>query len=493
MKEIVLDNFLKMYPQVPEFSQKNQHYLISGVNPISYLTDGSQEQQIAPLAASIDWEEITGIIGGSLEGNITQMVPSIGGSYTAYGVTDTTKVFGLTGGAVTSLGYPSGSSSINTTSCCLAIGGNFLFMSRAADSVVYYTALSPIAWHSFGTLSSLGGGAHIMEPFVDHVAISDTTGTSTQNNLVCLIDPTSGVPSIISTPYLDLGLGFGVLQMRNFNDKYLAVAFGKSVSGSLTTGYPQNYLCLWDGAANSFNYSMKIPGKFIDMKVVDSVLYVAVQVSYNKTCVYQLRGTQLQKVFTTQFTTISSGVRSMIPCSLFDFRNYLGVNLNSNSDLVRPIMVYGNDEMGGIEFVHSSGRLFDQFVTDYNGNLLANEYVAGGNSNLYYIPTSNTYQNILYKSQWVPVKNLQAIDVYYDTLPVHTHDAINVTLYGRGEDIITGSSTTVLSSITPTNYLTAKRTRLDVKGFTGDFVKVQLTTVNDVWQPIIRRVSLITP
>jgi len=485
MRQIVLENFLKQYPQVPQYSEKNQHYLISGVNPLYYLTDGTQEEQIAPLAASLDWQPIV----GSVSGNIVHMVSSTGGTFTAYAVTDTTKVYGLTAGSVTDLGYPSGSSNL-TQNCYLAIGANSLFMTNAGSpGQVFYMSLPQGTWSSFGTISQTSG-VHIMEPFSDHIAISD--GTTNQSNLVKLIDPTSGTPTILTIPVLNLGAGFGVTQMRNFNDKYLAVAFGKVGAGGIATGYPQNYICLWDTATDSFNYSMKVPGKFIDMKVVDSVLYVAVQVANDKTCIYQMRGTNLQKVFTTQISTISTGVRAGVPCSLFDFKNYLGILLSSNTDLAHPVMVYGNDESGGIEFIHSSGRNFDQFVVDYNGNLIVNEYVPSGNSNLYYyVSTGSIYQTILYKSQWIPVKNLQALDINYDSPPAHTGNSINVTVYGRGEDIITGSSTTVLNPITPTTYLNAERTRLDVKGFTGDKVKIQLSTAGNDWGAIIRKIVLI--
>ena len=489
MKEIILDNFLKMNPQAPEYSQKNTNYLISGADPLYYLNDNSQEEQVAPLSASIDWKQIT----ATIQGNIVHMVSGVGGTYTAYAITDTTKVYGITTSSVVDLGYPTGSS-VGNIAGYLVIGGNSLYATFGSAGTVYYMPLSSGAWSSFGSINS-AVGTHFMEQFADHIAIADGTVAYTQANLVKLIDPTTGTPTILTTPLLNVGLGFGILQMRNFNDKYLAVAVGKVGSGGGEVGYPQNYIYLWDGALDTFNYSVKVPGKFIDMKVVNSTLYVAVQVSNGKTCIYYLSGTQLKKVFTTQISTINTSPGQHRPatfCVLFDFKNYLGVKLSNTPDLTVPILVYGKDEVGGLEFIYSSGRIFDQFVVDYNGVLFANEYVSGGNSNLYYLPTTGTYQTILYRSQWIPVNNLQSLDIFYNSLPVSGTDAINVTIYGRGEDIITGTSTTVLDSITPTNYLNAERTRLDCKGFTGDKVKIELSTVNSTWKPNIRKIKLIT-
>jgi len=658
-KEIQIANFLKMNPQIPQYSEKNQNYLIAGVNPISYLDDGTQEEQIAPLAASLDWSEIktpvilasysesyqdsfdtiygassvvfigesftnvnsatlsgakfylkkagtptgnatakiyahsgtfhtTGIptgaalatsdsfnvatlttsfalisftfsganaitlsagtnyfivityaggdisnniiIGedntsptalgnlayspdgsswsyqttyaicfyvygstssGSLDGNIVHMIPSTEGTYSIYAITDTTKVYGITTTSITDLGYPSGSAVANTGGY-LAIGGGgttnsgYLFVTVSSAAAVYKMTLPSGAWSSFGSMQT-AVGVHIMEPFLDFIALRDGTTSFYQGGVVKKIDVTAFT---ISTG-IDLGAGWGIYQMRNFNNKYLAIAGGKTGIGS--SGYPQNYIFLWDGVSSRYNYSVKVPGKFIDMKVIDTTLYVAVEVSDNKTCVYKLVSTSLRKVFTTQYSTIRTvGPNAPITCSLFDFKSYLGIQLDQTTDMTVPVLIYGDDEIGSIEFIHTYNKLFDYICPGYDGNIFADVSVLGSSSNVYYLPTTGNYQNILYKSQWIPVNNLKAIDIYHDSVPVSGTDAINVTIYGQGEDIITGASTTVLDSITPTNYLTVKRTRLDVKGFTGSQVKIQLSTVNSTWRPIIRAISLIT-
>lgn len=656
-RKIEISNFLNMTPQVPQYSDRNQNYLISGANPLYYLDEGGQEEQAAPLAASIDWAQITpslnssdtvqnsgvtmyysgattagyaqsfhnttagiwggvkvylkkvegtpgtldattitaqlfahtGVFGTSskptgsalatttakhgtdvtgsyvlltfnpttsytlasntdyvvtivlgsggnasnyfllgtdttlsaagnasstvdgstwvvdstqdmsfllysggvtpviLDGNIVHMITSTNSTYDVIAITDTTKVYGLTDTTVTDLGYPSGVS-VSNIGGYLAIGSEYIFTTWGSATTVYKYPLAGGAWTTLGTITG-STGTHIMEPFLDFIAIRDGSGTFLTGGLVRKID----VSAFTISTGIDLGTGWGVMQMRNLNNKYLAIAGGKTSVGGSSSGFSQNYIFLWDGISTRYNYSVKIPGQFIDMRVVDSVLYVAVQASSGKSSVYYLAGTRLRKVFTTQLGKIAGSMRPDIACSLFDFRNFLGVKLNSATSPTYSLVIYGKDDAGNVEFVHSSGRAFDQFAVGYDGDLMANLYVSGDVSVLYWLPPSGTYQQILYTSQWIPVKNLRAIDVYYDTPPQTGTDAINVTIYGRGENIISGSSTTVLTSITPATYLNNERTRLDVQGFAGDKLKIQLTTVNTgSWRPIIRAIVPIT-
>jgi hypothetical protein len=665
-RPIVLENFLKQTPQVPSFSDRNQHYLISGANPLSYLDDGTQEEQVAPMSASIDWAKVilidnygqnnknagvnlytggvvaygqsflndrsqsltqvkflltkteasagnldtsnfkayvyaaTGTAGnykptgsalgtsgaqngisintsptygildflftggvaltagtryivvfsasatsgaatdannyitagvktsvsgtenassltgstwtantnmlvfyaynngtGStdtgtavIEGNIMQMVSSTEGTYSTYAITDTTKVYGITNTSITDLGYIDSTSHSNNGGY-LAIGGGgttsagWLFATYGAGNKVYKMPLASGSWTNFGTITT-GVGVHIMEPFLDFIALKDGDASYTQGGLVKKID----VTAFTISSGIDLGAGFGVMQMRNYNNKYLAIAGGKIGVAGADSGYTQNYIFLWDGISSRYNYSVKVPGKFIDMKVVDSVLYVAVQVASKKTCIYYLYGTRLIKSFTTQISTISQTVNTPVSGALFNFKNYLGVRLADTSDFTAPLLINGKDEVGEIEFIYSSGKQFEQFCVGYDGNIYTSEYKSDI-GNIYYLPTTGIYQQISYLSQWIPVKNLSGIDIYYDAPPTLAADSINVTIYGRGEDIISGSSTTALTAITSTAYLTTSRTRLDIQGFTGDKIKIKLTTTNTTFKPIIRKISLI--
>ena len=648
-----------MMPSVPQYSDKNKHYLIAGAYPVSYLDDGTQEEQAAPLAASPDWAQLssdtptagvnvypgagglgtskqygqsvvglgqvltqiqipvkktgapasscsvlvysatgtagnynpTGSIlavsganglgtittsytlqsfsftGGNqitlalgttyivvfnyqygdaanyltvgtmtslsgnasysndgttwtvdntqemiqyingtlgsiiLDGNVVHMVASPEGTYSAYIITDTTHVYGIkTDGTIFDCLYPSTVSVANTLSGRLSVGGSdatnksgYLFATYGSTNVLYSMPLPSGTW-AIANTQLISGVFHAMEPFLNYVMIGDTSFSFTAPNLIRKIDPSSPTsPSVLLTG-INIGQGFGILKMVNFNDKYLAVAAGKQKYSTSSAGFAQNYIFLWNGTSTSYNFSVKIPGQFIDMAVIDSQLYIAVKTASGKTTLYKLFSTYLRKVITTQFSKINSApIRSYNLCSLFNFRNYVGMNMESNNDLTNPVLVYGQDEIGTLEFVHSSGRLFDQFVVGYDGNLFTNVFVSGYNSVLFYIPTTNTkYQNILYKSQWIPVQNLSGIDIYYDTPPQSTSDTINITIYGRGENIISGTSTQTLTAITSTNYLNTTRSRVDVAGFTGNLLMIKLSTTSLTWRPIIRAIVCIT-
>ena len=292
-----------------------------------------------------------------------------------------------------------------------------------------------------------------------------------------------------------MGAGWGILGLTNYNNKYLAIAVAQNLSTSTgTSGYAQNYLRLWDGTSTEPNYSIKISGQFLGMKVIECVLYVAVQVSTTKTKLYYLDNTTLKVVSEQQYSMISTLTYSPVDHCIFSYLNNIGLRLNGSSDFNYPLMIL--DEQRKSSFIISSGLTFDQFCVGFDGVLYGSVYNGNTIGDVYcYLQTPSVppYNNILYRSQWIPVQNLQAIDIYYDTPPQSGTDAINITIYGRGEDILAGSSTTTLQSITPTVFLNQKRTRLDVKGFTGDEVMVQLSTVNTGnWRAIIRKIILIT-
>jgi len=563
-KIISLNNFLKMSPEAPQYTDRNQHYLISGANPTYYLdTSGTQEEQIAPLIASLDWKAIT----SSLDGNIIAMIPaSISASYSIFLMTNTSQVYGITSNngptGIVSFGYPSGTAQVNMPTGKLTVVNNNIYAGLYNDNRLYYTgnllaskvvsisigtpAVITLNNHrliadnqiQFGTSGTLPTGITAGTTYfvlaagltLNTFEISLTSGgapintSGTQSGVqiysqtlwtpfitssayiglytylepfleYCIINTTSSVIKKIDNSYslltgLNLGTGWNIQGFKNYNDKYLAIA------AQLGNDFTNNCLFLWNGRDDTYNYSMKIPGKFVDMKVINSVLYVVVAINTNKTVVYQLSGTNLKEVFEPQYSKIDvSGpyYQYIDLYCLFNYQNNIGLRLTSNSDLTFPLMVYGNSPVGKSEFILTSGNQFNQIILGSDGILYACEFIPNGVSNLYYYPLTNTTsQPILYRSQWIPCKNAQGLDIIYDTPPQSGTDAINVTVYGDGEDIITGTSTTTLDAITPTNFLNQKRTRLDLKGFVGDKIKIELSTVNSTWRPIIREINLIT-
>ncbi len=660
--EIAITDFLRMLPQMPQYSPKNKNYLIAGANPLYYLDDKSQEQQVAPLAASIDWSQVspalvffnktqdsgasligsgvggiffrgqsftpskTGIIslaqfkfkvtgtpgtgnpmnvkiyastgtapnlkptgaalatsdnlfpstgwtsyttttftfsgvnkitltagtqyiivvtwndgdnsnyfsvgsdddltgsgnasyssdgaawtvdatqqfwsyiymGGVsstiLDGNIVHTIPSTDGTYSIYAITDTTHVYGITPTSIVDLGFPDGGTHSNSGGR-LAIAAQKLFAVFAAQVYKNTIPATNGGWSSAGS-GFTNSSVAFMEPFLDFIALGSSSNSSTTNNLIQHFD----VTSFAISAGIDLGVGFNLLKEVNYNDKYLAIAAARIVNGGVQ-GYAQNYLFLWDGISARYNYAMRIPGEFIDMKVVDSVLQVAVQVSSTKSCIYYLNNTSLKKSLTPQISTIAGQISSNVANPLFDFKGFLGIHLNNTSDISDPLLIFGKDDAGDVEFIHSYGRKFDNLVVGYDGILFANEYVSGGNSTVYFLPTSGTYQQLFYKSQWVPVKNPSAIDIDYETSPQSGNDAISLKIYGRGEDIIAGitivdgvpcQSATALADINTANILNQRRTRLDLGGFVGDEMMIRLKTTNSAWNPVIKGIYIIT-
>jgi hypothetical protein len=483
---ISIQNFLKMTPEVPQYSDKNQNYLIAGANPTYYMDNpGIQEDQVAPLVASLNWVKLN----VTLDGEIIAMIPASAdsNSFSVFIMTNTSRVYGVihSGGiptGVTNLGYPDGTAHSGLITGKLACVNNTLYAGFLGGSGLYrVTSFTTPSWSSiFGSVYI--SGETFLLPFLEYCMITDTSGD------VLKIDP-----SYNQTAGISLGAGWLILGVENLNDKYMVIAAARTDSYD----YTENYLFLWDGISGTYNQAMRIPGSYIDMKVIDSILNVAVSISATKTAMYTLSNTSLKFNFSPQYGLISNAILGFVPedsHSIFNYNNLIGLRLNSTADLIYPLMIYGDTPVGLEEFILTSGNQFNIFSVGTDGLLYAVEVGTGGLANIWYYPqaTGTSYQNILYRSQSVPVHNLAGIDIWYETPPSSVTDQIIVTLIGVGEDIITGSTTIVLPAITNTNILNKRRTRIDVQDFAGDKVIVQVTTVNNgTWRPKIDHVDLI--
>jgi hypothetical protein len=673
-RNIFLENFLRMIPQVPEYSDKNQHALIAGADPIYYLDESVQEEQIAPMAASADWQSFSPLIdeysesnqdntiilsngnhanyamsftvpktttvgsvslylkkvgtisgdigvyiyattgaagskvatgsalcnavsiqttslstsyqlittqflgfnqitltagvtyaigltyaagdgsnyvgigidsssptadgqvshtdsvGGTwtldsgkafcyhiyngfyIEGNVVDAVPATDSTYSAYLVTDTGMVYGLSTvnntdvpSALVSLGYYTGSK-INYTGSrlCAANGVNgssqivpFLYVN--GQGKIWGTPVSSISWAQIDSGHTIyyGGGIPFMEAFLDFISVAGTDADNSPYHWISKFDMTANLITDPPAAGIDVGKGWGIIGTRNYNNKYLAIAIGRTSAAGGVFGFPQNYLLLWDGISPLPSASIKIPGKYLGMKVIDGTLYVAVQTSNQRTVLYFLYGTTLRKVKTPQYSNIIDSVWSPVPSNLFDYRGYIGMHLDDTNDFEDPLMIHGSDEMGEFDFIQSYGRNFDQIFGGFFGGLFANEHNGNGsNSVLWYLPppaSATTYQNLLYRSQWIPCDGISALKIYYDTPPQADPDAIAITVYGEGENILAGTSTTVLNSITAENALTQKMHLVDLSGFQGSKIRIEISTANTTWRPIIRGILLVIP
>lgn len=520
-----------MSPDLPEYTDKNQHYLISGANPQYYNDNdlaGVQEKQLAPLVASNTWN-IIGTTGLSYS-DITE---STEGTYDAYAIEADSRVIEISvPSTIISMAthpYPNGSAQNGTQQKLNCFAGKLLAITTTTHIFSTPLPVTDVAWTDLGVVLSTTT-EHFMENFLEYCMISDGSKVGKMDSTVTLAGFTTGI---------DLGINWTVIGLKNYNDKYLAVAGVMGVpTGGNAGNFMRNYLFLWNGISSRYNYSVKIPGKFLDMKVIDGTLYVAVWVnglSSPKTVLYYLKGTQLVPVLNPQYSPIylpqSGGSKRII----FNFLNKVGLNMNDNS-----LLIYNKGYAGTETFVIKGATLqLERFSGSFNGFILA----TSGNSIYYYNQISTTYNSISYTSHWIPAKGLQGIDIWYDTPPQSTTDSINVILYGDGENIIngtspttksggnfvigntyqivsvgttdftligatantiglffkatgvgsgTGTAITTLASITPTHFLNQKRTRLDLVGFVGDKCKIVLTTINSgSWRPIIREISLI--
>lgn len=473
-KKISISNFIKMSPDIPGYSDKNQHYLLSGVEPTYYLGEtGAQEQQVAPLVASNQWSSPSGFGSPTQK---TDLCESTEGTYSAYAIDIQSFVYGIdipTGTVQTNITSFNGNIHNSYFHKIKCFNGNLVVV-RADSNNIYINPL-PATHNGYIDLGVLlaSGSEHFMENFLQYCMISDGS----------LVYP-FGASNTLGNP-LTLGAGWTVLGLDNYNDKYLAIA------GSIGN-FTQNYLFMWDGISAKYNYSVKIPGKFLGMKTIQGTLYIAVQNTsgsgaYYQTSIYYLKGTQLVYMFTPQVSNINGRSTSVTRQSVFNFNEKLGIVLTSGE-----LMVHGSSTRGIEQYIISSGIIPDKLTRTYDGYTLFTS-VGSGTYGYYNAGVSTVHNNISYKSQWIPVKNLQGLDVWYNSPPSTTGEKISITIYGRGENIISGSQTIALPDITSTNFLNNKRTRLDVAGFSGDEVQITLTTTNTgSWRPIIRKIDLIT-
>ena len=367
-KKITISNFLAMHPEVPEFSAKNQNYLIAGANPLYYLDNNTQEEQLAPLAASIDWLNTT----FTFDGNIIQIIQALGNldaasngnPFEVYIVTDHGHVYGISRNVSTNvlyqkdLGYPYGTGYPDTTyptgsavsdgGCTIAIGGKYLFFTLSLQqqgNYIYKMLLTDTTWTwtaLTGSLNTLtyGVGAHLMCPFTEGVvAIKDGSTSGLPGSLVRTINVATFVINSPPTQAIDLGIGWGVMKICNLNGQYLVIAAGQNNSNLSGSGYVNNYLYIWDGISNTYNFATPIPGKFLDMRVINSILEVAVQVSSGKTYLFYLNNKTLKQQMEMAYSTITPYIYSFVPNVIFDYKNLVGLVLSTTSDFTFPLMI----------------------------------------------------------------------------------------------------------------------------------------------------------
>lgn len=468
--KLKLTDFGRMNPDSPEYSTKNQHYLISGADPFYYLAQSAvQEQKRAPLAAAKTFTAIGTVSDGSY---IVASIQSAFTSYDAIFVTNTGHFYGASSSSIIDLlSVPTASDTwvvnvFNQKIWATPASGSFL-SSKTLDSGIG-------AWSTAYTFSSASSVGRPIKNFLDFMAFPDSSGIS--QNLIKKVD-TSGTFSTA----LNIGNGWNTYAMENYNNHYLAIVAFYASGGS---GYIPNgtdwYVFLWNGFSNSYNTAIRSPGQVLDIRSVGANLYTLVLDRPGQISLYQLVSQSFKKLFslavdTAKVSTVGGTTKSSI--TLFDYAGMVGINLNSKG-----------------QYLYTPEAKF--ILTPQNLDIVTH----AGTTGLLYGTSGNTLYSyssgispILYRSQWIPFANPSSIVVKYATAPIGSSDTIQVTLDGYDEDG-TASTSLALSAITNTTFYNGYKTPLDTQGFQGKLVRVTLsTTSGGTWQPIIREIELISP
>lgn len=473
-KTITIQNFLSMTPEVPQGSDKNQHFLIQNSDPLYYQGTTTQEQQVAPLiASSLFLTALPGYVS-NLNGNIVDIIPAKDGSKDVFVVTDMANVYAFPYVDYYTPTSPGPGS--NPAASLTIFNDDLLLTSPNWGSPAVYrnsSTVPAIPWtNSFGTLQVLSGKRY-MEPFLDFCAISVGDASYGYGHLIKKI-----TSSFTITDGIDLGVNWACLGMKNFNNKYLAIAAGWK--GGYT--YNSNYVFLWDGISSRYNNAYKLPGRYQDMKEIGGTLYVMVLEANNQSALYYFTGSittgGFKRVFKVGYFTVNSGIFGNH--SICNFKNYIAINNYPG------LTLSGDTGFGQAKFQLTK----DLIETFCMGS--ANTVLYGGiNDQMYYYNVGGTtYNQLDYTTQWFDIEgSLNNVKIFYETPPVAGTDAIHTSIYYETDE--NGTSPQALADITPTTYQNGKYTLLDGKGIKFTMLKLKLTTTNiSTWRPIIRSIEI---
>jgi hypothetical protein len=463
--KIVLQNFASMYPEVPEYSAKNQHYLLANVDSFYYLYYGVHEKQYAPLiAAKLVTTSATGLDISSYGYGVLALIQDSSIYNTLYLTTDNQHTYALNGNGLVDLGKPSGATATYVVAGLAIYNGNLV--ATYANSGVFYTqplsaSMNSSSWTS---RSSVIAGGWLV-PFLQYCF--NGGNNSSQINQI----NSSWASSVV----LDLGTGWGIPKAVNWNNKYLAFVGQQNQNNSDKT----NYLFLWDGISKTYNYSITIPGVYKGIHAhSDGNLYLTV-LNGNIQQLLVLSGLKLKPVFEFPLYEIVNNYYWIGYISkMFSFGKYIGINFtNGGSGSYSYILLYDTDKKSKyIIYSHLVSTIADQltnaigisngiYLTLADGNIYNYNY-SGVNSNL---------APINYVSQNIPLNGIiDSVEVYYDSPPSGSA-TINVSIVSSDED--TGSTTTNLTQITNSNYLNNQKTILNA-GVKCNWFKLILTTSN---------------
>jgi hypothetical protein len=444
--KLTLDNFSVMNPETPQYSKKNSNYLISGVDPAYYLQQNAiEEQKAAPLAAA----RMMVSLSYSMPSRTLQAIPSLVSTFDTMTANIDGHIYGV-GATITDYGFlaPANDAGIRVNIFAGKVFGIYSSFSGAGiPTTIYYKSITtPAAGFSqiVGALhdgsGGLGTGTRYMCNFLDFMAVSDNDGSANNSNrIVRKVDS-----SLVVSKALDLGVGWNISNLVNYNNRFLAIT--ANYSGDSTPQGDSNYadtnfLFLWDGISPRYNTSIRIPGRYVDLKLVGDVLYLVSLERNNQYALYELSGSKFKEVFPIAVDFVFGNYLAQTTGNvLFNYNNNVGINLFSKGQ-------YIYDPQTGSKYILTPQSQEVCVRAGTNGTL----YGFSGTTVSTY---STGYSPILYRSQWLPVENVKNIVVKYATPPQGVGDTIQVTLDGYDED---GAASATLSLQAPLSITTTKR------------------------------------
>ena len=498
-----ISQFHNMQPDVPEWTDANHMYSLTNVDPLYYLAEGGQEKQTFPLVASRAFTTLTTGVAAT----ITSMIPTETNLYfDVFTTYDNGSVYGFSAvkdgtGAITStsvsvMGFAfGGGGGITGINNKITVFANKLVGIRykitdpnGSGSMSYTNVLAQIgsasSWTSYAWNAVTNPYEYNANPetavFQDKLWVSDKYN---QNTMSAVRGYTNTGATLVQDTSLVLNIptNYSILRMANYRNKYLAVAGAySSVSSATAPGgmvqNSRNYIFMFNGISKTYQYTVPLPGSFVDMIMVEDDLKVLLQNKFGQYSVYTLNGTKLSLDHVLQIDT-----PQQLP--LFSYLGLLGINLTT-----KGVYIMGKTKQGEVKYIYTNQNFsnliagtLQSSLYSYNGSNLYSQQVIG-----------SSYNDVTAVSQWVGLNTkLSSVDVTYDTPPQAVGDYIRVTLDGFSEDQADGVTTVVLNDITSTNKQTRIKTTLDTKGLTPSMARLTVQTHSTgAWRPIIRELQL---
>ena len=375
-----IDNFLKMEPDTPEYSERNGNLYFKDNDPVYYLADIRNQNIIdteknnAPLAGNNALQTILYGTGYTLTYpfNNTDSIEKI--------IEDNNNSDGTLFYVVSYLGviwkFRIGTPLANSQNYFDVIGttinvstfyifqdvikvGGYIFtfanfLSNSPSTYIVFNAATLIPYGS-AQIDNLSYrvGKQELEFFLDHIYITDDYQTQSNRGRIISYQVSNGSLSRDSLIGLTLPNGYSVAKMLNYNNRYLLVVANNVDILKYEIGNQNGmYMFIWNGIAKNYQNAIKLPGAFIDMIMIGDECKILIQDKTNRYSIYTYNGgnsivynytlgyiTPYNKTQNVVFPQISNLFRNTRP--LRNINNKLGIVLSDNS-----VMIIGDSPIG---------------------------------------------------------------------------------------------------------------------------------------------------